>query len=156
MPFIHSRSLEIANRLHAQIEAGAYKPGDRIPSTAALSTLYGIPLAAARGALHLLCRDGILTAHSQLGHFVAARDGQPVKPHISMAKKIADDLRTKITSGVYKPAQKIPSLRELARDYEVSTQPVRHAIDRLVDERLLTVVPREGTFVAIPQGKDSA
>lgn len=70
---------------------------------------------------------------------------------IPLKEKITEDLRQKINDGVYEPGQMLPSLRTLAAEYEVSTAPVRNAIDRLLLEGLVTVVQRSGTYVSLPE-----
>lgn len=55
-------------------------------------------------------------------------------------------LRGKIIDGKYKPGDKL-DIYKLADEFEVSRSPVKSAIDQLVHEGLLEIVPRKGTYV---------
>ncbi|MEV8569453.1 winged helix-turn-helix domain-containing protein [Streptomyces sp. NPDC051322] len=51
---------------------------------------------------------------------------------------IADDLRTEIADGVYRPGRQLPSQRELQAKYAVSRETVGRALDVLRDEGLIS------------------
>ncbi|MBF9131865.1 winged helix-turn-helix transcriptional regulator [Plantactinospora sp. S1510] len=68
-------------------------------------------------------------------------------PRISDRQRIAQDIRDKITSGEYKPGDKLPSLRELIAIYDVSAEPVRSALLILQAEGLLEGHQGKGVFV---------
>ncbi|MGI5214638.1 winged helix-turn-helix domain-containing protein [Plantactinospora sp. CA-290183] len=68
-------------------------------------------------------------------------------PRISDRQRIAQDIRSKITSGEYKPGDKLPSLRELTAHYGVSAEPVRSAILILQAEGLLEGHQGKGVYV---------
>lgn len=151
MVSVQSQSRELADRIQAKIDSGIYRPGERLPSTMALATHYGVSPGIARGALHLLCRDNAIINRPYIGHFVGNGDAplvnwDPRRLHV----RIADDLRHKITSGEYEPGQRIPSMRELAAEHNVSTMPVRQAVEHLTLEGLLTTVHGDGVFVTAP------
>jgi GntR family transcriptional regulator len=57
--------------LKAKIEAGAYSPGDRLPSELELTKLYGVSRITSRQALDLLCSEGLLVRRQGMGSFVA-------------------------------------------------------------------------------------
>jgi DNA-binding GntR family transcriptional regulator len=57
------------------------------------------------------------------------------------------DLRRDIAAMVLVPGTRI-SEKEIAQAYGISRTPVREAVLRLADERLLEVAPKSGTFVA--------
>ncbi len=61
--------------------------------------------------------------------------------------QIADDLREKIQSGIWKTGDKIPPELDLCELYNVSRITVRKAIDELVRENLLYRERAKGTFV---------
>ncbi len=65
-----------------------------------------------------------------------------------MYRHIADDLRSKISSGELAPNAKLPTEGELSEHYDASRNTVREAIRRLTDEGLLESRPGQGTFVA--------
>lgn len=63
---------------------------------------------------------------------------------------VRDDLYDKITSGVYKSGDKIPSERELSETYSVSRMTVRQAINVLVKDGVVYREKGRGTFVSVP------
>ncbi len=73
---------------------------------------------------------------------LVARDRLP--PYL----RIADDLRQKITGGVWLPGEQVPSLDQLSAEYSVSRVTARKAVLLLVGEGLLETRPAWGTFVA--------
>lgn len=62
--------------------------------------------------------------------------------------RIADDLRSRIESGALPPGARVPSTRALARTWKVANATAAHALQLLVQERLLEARPRSGTVVA--------
>jgi GntR family transcriptional repressor for pyruvate dehydrogenase complex len=60
---------------------------------------------------------------------------------------IAQVLRDQIARGEWKPGERIPSEAELCRQFGVSRQPVRSAIDMLTAQGILTAERGRGTFV---------
>jgi GntR family transcriptional regulator len=60
---------------------------------------------------------------------------------------VADDLRRAITSGTYQPGDKLPSGRDLAREYAIAPMTVTSALSILRDEGL--VAPRQGRGVYV-------
>lgn len=64
---------EIMADIRAQIAAGRLKPGDRIPSTAALAEHYGRAPGTVRRAIEELIKEGTLRAHQGVGVFVAEK-----------------------------------------------------------------------------------
>lgn len=148
-----ARYLEIADELRKDIEANVYPIGERLPGTPQIAADYGVSPGIARMALHVLCREGIIYPRSTVGHFISPREGQTPVRTDHLNQQIADELRDKITSGAYEPAQKLPSLRQLAAQHHSSTAPVRQAIEQLTTEGLVVNVPHDGAYVAVP--KDS-
>jgi len=62
---------------------------------------------------------------------------------------VAQDLRSAIERGDYRPGQKLPNERDLATHYQVSRTTVRVAISRLRDDSLVVSTPgKYGVFVA--------
>ncbi|GEM_PF-1625240 len=61
--------------------------------------------------------------------------------------QVRDFLLKQIKTGSLKPADKIPSERELSRLCNVSRVTIRKSIGSLVNEGLLVSVPSKGTFV---------
>jgi GntR family transcriptional regulator len=66
---------------------------------------------------------------------------------MSKWQQVADDLRTAIRSGRYKPGEKLPSYAELQRQYDTSYGTVLAAMRMLHAEGLITGEQGVGTFV---------
>lgn len=63
------------------------------------------------------------------------------------ADLIHQELRRKIVAMEFKPGHPLSEVN-LSKQYELSRTPVREALLRLAEERLVEVVPKSGTFVA--------
>ncbi|HEX8919576.1 MAG TPA: GntR family transcriptional regulator [Chloroflexota bacterium] len=63
----------IRDELKARIEAGEYKPWDRLPSELELARMYGVSRITSRQALDLLGSEGLLVRRQGMGSFVTAR-----------------------------------------------------------------------------------
>ncbi|WP_327000206.1 GntR family transcriptional regulator [Dactylosporangium sp. NBC_01737] len=61
----------IAADLSRRIAAGELRPGDRLPSTRALATQWGVALATAAKALHELRQSGVVRTQQRVGTVVA-------------------------------------------------------------------------------------
>ncbi len=59
--------------LYALVEDGVYRPGDMLPSEAALAGQLGVSRSTVREAIGHLVRDGLVTRRQGVGTFVAAR-----------------------------------------------------------------------------------
>lgn len=62
----------IHDDLRAKIEAGHFRPGDRLPSEAELARDYSVSRITSRQALDLLCSEGLLIRRQGMGSFVTA------------------------------------------------------------------------------------
>ena len=65
----------------------------------------------------------------------------------SVTSRITDDLRNRIQNGTFGPGALLPSEPELAREYDVSRQTARSALQALEREGLVVVRPRRGRIV---------
>lgn len=63
-------------------------------------------------------------------------------------QQVRDHIKARLTSGVWKPGDLLPTELELSREFEISPGTVRQAILSLVREGLLTRRAGRGTFVA--------
>ena len=67
---------------------------------------------------------------------------------VPITRQIADQIRTRCASGSLKPGDRLPSVRELARDLAVNQNTILRAYERLTAEGVLELRHGEGTFVA--------
>jgi DNA-binding GntR family transcriptional regulator len=77
---------------------------------------------------------------------VTVDTSDPTPPYAQIARH----LRQQITSGELRSGEKLPSGRELAKRFGVSTKTVASAIKMLRDAGLLTAQQGRGTFVRDP------
>ena len=61
--------------------------------------------------------------------------------------EIANNIKQKIISSIYKPNELLPSEKQLLEEYKVSRRTIRHSIMKLVEDGFLYTVPGKGTFV---------
>lgn len=147
---------QIARSLRADIEAGLYGgSGARLPPVTELAARHYTSTNVIYRALRLLCNQRVIVVRSRVGHFLPG-DPPPIEPRIlqRITKRylhdmIADDLRSRITSGVLGNGTPLP-LRQLAAQYQVSTHPVRRALQILAHEGLVTIHPNNGAVVTTP------
>lgn len=62
--------------------------------------------------------------------------------------QLKEELKDRIASGVLKPHDRVPSVRELCEIHNISTTTAKQAISELVHEGLLYTVQGKGTFVS--------
>jgi len=72
-----------------------------------------------------------------------------------IARQIADQIRTHCASGTLAPGDRLPSVRQLARDLAVNQNTVLRVYERLTAEGLLERRHGDGTYVAdrLPPGR---
>jgi DNA-binding GntR family transcriptional regulator len=61
--------------------------------------------------------------------------------------QVADELRANISGGRFKPGERLPSGRDLARRYGVAPMTISHALDVLRQEQLVEAYQGRGVFV---------
>ena len=61
--------------------------------------------------------------------------------------QLANILRRKISGGVFRPGDQLPSEAQLCREYQVSPMTVRRSINLLADQDVVSTVQGKGTFV---------
>src|SRR5580698_9670094 len=71
---------QIAAELRDQIETGALAPGDRVPSTRAITQRWGVAMATATKALAALRQEGLVRPVPGVGTVVADRPPAPGRP----------------------------------------------------------------------------
>lgn len=62
--------------------------------------------------------------------------------------QIRDQLLRAIGSGVLRPGEQLPTMRQLAVELKVDLNTVRHAYDELEQTGAITIVRARGTYVA--------
>jgi GntR family transcriptional regulator len=67
---------------------------------------------------------------------------------VPISRQIADQIASLCASGGVKPGEKLPSVRELARDLAVNQNTVLRVYERLSGDGLLEMRHGQGTFVA--------
>jgi GntR family transcriptional regulator, transcriptional repressor for pyruvate dehydrogenase complex len=91
-PLVAERlSDRLATRLANQVEQGALKPGDRLPTEPQLAATHGVSRTVVREAVHQLKSRGLLLSRQGLGVFVA-----PVSAHRPLAfdPRVLDSIET--------------------------------------------------------------
>lgn len=69
---------------------------------------------------------------------------------IPLYYQLKEILKEQISSGIFKPGDKLPTEDELCEQFSISRTPVRQALMELVHEGLLIRTPALGTFVTEP------
>lgn len=64
----------------------------------------------------------------------------------TLTDKIYQDIKDDITAKVFEPGEKL-NIKELARKYNVSDTPVKQALQRLADEKMVVNTPNKGMSV---------
>ncbi|MFJ8257274.1 GntR family transcriptional regulator [Peribacillus asahii] len=71
----------------------------------------------------------------------------------ALATQVYRVLRGEIISGVFAPGEKL-DINKLAEKFGVSRSPVKEAINQLVHESLIEILPRKGTYITQLRYKD--
>lgn len=67
---------------------------------------------------------------------------------VPISRQIADQVATLCASGLLKPGERLPSVRELARELAVNQNTILRVYERLCGDGLLEMRHGQGTFVA--------
>lgn len=74
--------------------------------------------------------------------------GVPAKRPEYPTDRVERELRRRVESGEWPPDSQIPSVGDLAEQHSSSRTTVTKAVQRLVKDGVLVVLPNYGTFVA--------
>lgn len=118
-------------------------PGSALPSETSLAAEFGVARNTVRRALAELERDGLIVTLSGRGRVVSDPTGTVAAGY----RRIADDLRQQISSGVLATGQRVPSEADLMRRYGVSRGTARQGLALLEATGLVTAVHGKGRFV---------
>jgi GntR family transcriptional regulator len=90
--------LRIKDDVQDKIDEGTFRPGDRIPTVAALAKRHGVTTTTVRQAINELASDGILQVRHGRGTTVAPpkRDYDPMKGFAEQARRLGGQPRTEI------------------------------------------------------------
>jgi DNA-binding transcriptional regulator YhcF (GntR family) len=70
--------------------------------------------------------------------------------------RIVAEIRRRIAAGELRPGDRVPSTRQIAREWGVAMATATKALGTLAQEGLVQAVPRVGTVVATPQRRPAA
>jgi DNA-binding GntR family transcriptional regulator len=72
----------------------------------------------------------------------------PPRPAVPPSRRVLADLRQRIDSGEWQSGDHMPSARDLAAQYGVSTRTISKAYKALAEDGLVVVTPSWGTHRA--------
>jgi GntR family transcriptional regulator len=68
---------------------------------------------------------------------------------VPLTRQIADQIRSYTVSGVLAPGDRLPSVRQLAKELAVNQNTILHVYERLTAEGLLESRQGDGTYVSL-------
>jgi len=72
-------------------------------------------------------------------------DERPRTPELP-ARRVELALRARIAAGEWQPGDRLPSVADLATEYEVARNTVIKSLRRIASDGLIEIVPNWGTF----------
>ncbi|GAA4942859.1 hypothetical protein GCM10023224_26750 [Streptomonospora halophila] len=142
---------QIAETLRQRITSGALAPGAALPSESALGDEFNVARSTVRRALAALEADHLIRTLPGTGRVVCDPDegskaGDP-SGHQPQYRRIAAELRGKISRGDLAPGDALPSEAAIVRTYDVSRGTARQALSELEGSGLVVSVHGKGRFV---------
>jgi DNA-binding GntR family transcriptional regulator len=139
----------IADALRARLAAGDLRPGELLPSEAALCKEYGVVRNTVRRALAALESEGLIETLPGRGRVVRlpgapAADSGSTPPQY---RRIAAELRADIAAGTLRPGDALPSEAALMERYGVARGTARQALAELEGAGLIESVHGKGRYV---------
>jgi len=138
--------LRIAAALRERIRRRELRPGDLLPSEAALCEEFGVARGTAREAFAELQRAGLVEVVPGVGRVVRSRDRtEPAAGRKS--REIAAELRRLIADGQLASGDLLPSESELARRFAAARSTVQRAMRQLETEGVVKAHQGKGRRV---------
>ena len=137
--------VQIQDGIKHAIESGVLKPGQQLPSIREFARSLKVNPNTATKALNNLVMQGVITSRQGLGCFVAEGQvnsgtsceaerfslAQQQEDYTPTYIRIRNDFLSKILDGSLPPGSCLPSLREIAQEYNVNLNTVTKALDAL-------------------------
>jgi DNA-binding GntR family transcriptional regulator len=144
--------VRIADALRARLAAGDFPPGTLLPSEAFLCDEYGVVRNTVRRAYAVLEAEGLIGTVPGRGRIARRPDATTDEPSAAAPqyRRIADDLRTEITTGALHPGDALPSEAALMQRYAVARGTARQALAELEGAGLIVSTHGKGRFVRHP------
>jgi GntR family transcriptional regulator len=122
---------QIADRLRAALEQGAFSPGDRLPSETELNQVFGVSRSTARAALDKLETEGHIMRRSGKGSIVLAPQ---VNQPLNLLSSFAEDMRARglVPSYLTRSVERVAAPTEVAEALDIAPNEALGMIDRLL------------------------
>ena len=129
------RYRQLADALEAQIDAGTYRPGERVPSVRRLRQQHGVSVTTVLEALRVLEDRGRVRSRPRSGYFVEraastrrGREPEPASPTLRARRLVDAALSVKLNLGIGNPQH--PTLGAAVQGPEL--MPIT-ALNRLIE-----------------------
>ena len=135
---------KIAERINKYIKKNL-KQGDKLPSSNALADMYNVSVKTIHDAIYILSVAGIVkTRRGYYGTIVSNIEDDSLYFYEQVQLRIK-----KYISDNCKPNDKLPTIKEFAEVFDVSTKTIKKALDNLAEDGYITFVRGRngGTFV---------
>jgi DNA-binding GntR family transcriptional regulator len=142
---------QVAGLIREQIDCGVLRPGDVLPSEAALEERYGIARTTARRVARELREQGLAHTVPGEGTYVGQPDIPRTLRKVPIYRRIAGEVVERIQRGEIAPNSAIPGEKVMIRQYGVAKVTVRQAVAHLREQGWIFTVPYRGSFVADPE-----
>ncbi|MFI7706189.1 GntR family transcriptional regulator [Nonomuraea sp. NPDC049480] len=143
--------VQVAEIIERQIISGELRPGEAVPSEAAMEAEFEIARTTARRVARELRRRRLVHTVQGEGTFVGPPGVARTKPTRARYAIIADDIAARIRRGEFPPNRAIPSEKVLMQCHGVAKVTARLAVARLREQGWVFTVPYRGTYVSDPE-----
>ncbi len=146
---------KVAKELQEYVKKN-FPKGSKLPSNAHLAKLFNVSVKTIHDSIKILSREGIL--QSRRGQYGTTVVNDNEKSSLYHYEKIELKLRHYISLNC-EIGSKLPSIKSLSEEYQVSPKTIKKALDNLSEDGYITFSRGRygGTFVTdIPQGTQEA